>query len=85
MDHKLKSKVIFVHPKELSFFPGVVVGKTDSAIRYRGTPTGISYMVETIRREIYYIEERFVFTDMKVAEENIFEALQKKQTSEIEK
>jgi hypothetical protein len=77
MKHKLKDKVLFVHPRYISFFNGVIIAKVESDISYRDQPKGLSYMIElTNKSEIHYVEERFVFTDLDDAKQNIFKALQ---------
>lgn len=75
--HKTGVDVIFVHPRKLAFFSGVIIARIDSNANHRDTPKGISYMVELRNKtEIHYIEERFVFTDLEDSKANIFKALQ---------
>ena len=74
---KVKDSVIFVHPRLISFFGGVVIAVIESDKRHRNYYKGITYMIEThSKHEVQYVQERFVFKDIEDAKQNVFKALQ---------
>lgn len=75
--YKLNAEVVFIHPRKLVFFSGIIIARLEAEKNYREMPCGVSYIIELKNKsEIRYIEERLVFTSLDNAKENIFEALQ---------